>query len=208
MHDHLEICKNLLYNFSRARGRNREEKNRTQGCQRGAGGDMKRKGLSLNLGIVIWITVLAIYPAGKIYKPDMNNCAGFTAADAGEVMNLPASAITAKTEKVHDGLWMCTFSSDRTSLSFSVALAESEAEASADMARYRESLEAAAGSAAYKGRLPRGAWSEILPLGEESTWTDITHTLTVRQGNLTIQVQAPTNKLEQIKLVRAFLKKL
>ena len=169
---------------------------------------MKRRGLTLSMGIVLWITALALYPAGKIYKPDMNNCAGFTAADAAEVMNLPASAITARTEKVHAALWMCTFSSKRTSLSFSVALAESEAEASIDMARYRESLELEGGTASFRGRLPKGAWSEVLPLGEESTWTDITHTLTVRQGNLTIQVQAPMNKLEQIKLVRAFLKKL
>ena len=169
---------------------------------------MSKRGLILSMGVVLWITALVLYPAGKIYKPDMNNCAGFTAADAGKVMSVPASAITAKTEKVHAGLWMCTFSSKRTSLSFSVALAESEAEASIDMARYRESLELEARTASFRGRLPKGAWSEVLPLGEESTWTDITHTLTVRQGNLTIQVQRPTTKLEQIKVVRAFLKKL
>jgi len=169
---------------------------------------MRKKRLALKSGFVLWLTALALYPAEKIYKPDMDNCAGFTAADAGEIMNLPASAITARTEKVHEGLWMCTFSSARTSLRFSVALAGSEADASADMARYRESLELQAGTASFRGRLPRGAWSEVLPLGEESTWTDITHTLTVRQGNLTIQVQAPTNKLEQIRVVRTFLKKL
>ena len=169
---------------------------------------MSKRGLILSMGVVLWITALVLYPAGKIYKPDMNNCAGFTAADAGKVMSVPASAITAKTEKVHAGLWMCTFSSKRTSLSFSIALAESEAEASIDMARYRESLELEARTASFRGRLPKGAWSEVLPLGEESTWTDITHTLTVRQGNLTIQVQRPTTKLEQIKVVRAFLKKL
>jgi hypothetical protein len=169
---------------------------------------MRKRGLILSIGIVIWITALALYPAGKVYAPDMNNCAGFTSADAAEVMNLPASAITAKTEKMHDALWMCTFSSDRKALRFSIALAKSAAEASIDMERYRESLELEARTAAFRGRLPRGAWSEVLPLGEESTWTDITHTLTVRQGNLTIQVQRPTNKLEQIKVVRAFLKKL
>ena len=169
---------------------------------------MSKRGLILSMGIVLWITALALYPAGKIYKPDMNNCAGFTAADAGEVMNLPASAITAKTEKVNAAIWMCTFNSDRKELKFSVALAKSAADASVDMARYRENLEVAAGTPAYKGRLPKGAWSEALPLGEESTWTDINHTLTVRQGNLTIQVQPPTNKFEQIKMVRAFLKKL
>jgi hypothetical protein len=168
---------------------------------------MKNRKLTLSIGIVLWITAPALYPTGKVYAPDMNNCAGFTAADAAEVMNLPAATITAKTEKVHDGLWTCTFSSDRKALRLSIALAKSAAEASFDMERYRESLELDARTASFKGRLPHGAWSEVLPLGEESTWTDITRTLTVRQGNLTIQVQMPTNKLEQIKAVRAFLKK-
>lgn len=169
---------------------------------------MRNRNLTLSIGIMFWITTLALYPAGKIYKPDMDNCAGFTVADAAEVMSLPAATITAKTEKKRDGLWMCTFSTDQTSLSFSVELAESETEAAIDMARYRENLELEAGTASFRGRLPRGAWSEVLPLGEESTWTDITRTLTVRQGNLTIQVQPPTDKLLQIRLVRAFLKKL
>ena len=169
---------------------------------------MKNGKLIMSMGIVLWITALALYPTGKVYTPDMNNCAGFTAADAAEVMNLPASAITAKTEKVRAGLWMCTFSSDRKALRLSIALAKSAVEAAIDMERYRESLELEARTAAFKGRLPHGAWSEVLPLGEESAWTDITRTLTVRQGNLTIQVQAPTSKLEQIRLVRAFLKKL
>ncbi|MBU4307814.1 MAG: hypothetical protein L6428_16540 [Candidatus Aminicenantes bacterium] len=169
---------------------------------------MRKRNLFLSIGIVLWITASAIYSAEKIYKPNMDNCAGFTAADAGEIMNLPASAITAKTEKKHAALWMCTFSSSRKKLSFSIELTKSEVEASIDMARYRESLELEARTASFKGRLPKGAWSEVLPLGEESTWTDITHTLTVRQGNLTIQVQPFMNKLEQIKLVRAFLKKL
>lgn len=173
-----------------------------------AGGDMRKKELLLSIGIVIWITAPALYPAGKIYKPDMDNCAGFTATDAGEVMNLPAAAITARTEKKNATLWMCTFSSDRTSLSFSVELAESAEKAARDMELYRESLEIEARTASFRGRLPRGAWSEVLPLGEESAWTDITRTLTVRQGNLTIRVQPPTNKLLQIRLVRAFLKKL
>ena len=169
---------------------------------------MKRKGLALAIGLALCLAAPAIYPADKLYKPDMNNCAGFAAADAAEVMNLPVSAITAKTEKVHATLWMCTFSSERKAFSFSVELAESAVAAAIAMQRYRDNLETAAGTAAYKGRLPKGAWSEVLPLGEESTWTDINHTLTVRQGNLTIQVQPPMDKLEQIKVVRAFLKKL
>lgn len=169
---------------------------------------MKTKAMALTIWIVTGMTALALYSAGKVYAPDMNNCAGFAAADAAEIMNLPAAAITAATRKVRDGLWMCTFSAERKELKFSVALAASAADAATDMSRYRDSLETEAGTPTYRGRLRRGAWSEVLPLGEESTWTDITRTLTVRQGNLTIQVQRPTTKLDQIRVVRAFLKKL
>lgn len=169
---------------------------------------MTSKGAISFLGLAAWIAALGLFAAGEVRKPDLKNCAGFTVADAAEVLNLPAASITAKSEKIHDTLWMCTFSSPKTTMSFSLELAASAAEASADMARYRENLEVAAGTAPYKGRLPKGAWSEITPLGEENTWTDINHTLTVRQGSLTIQVQPPMEKLEQVKLVRVFLKRL
>ena len=169
---------------------------------------MRKRELILSIGIMVWIVAPALYPAGKVYKPDMNNCAGFTAADAGKILGLPASAITAKTEKIHAALWMCTFSAGRRSVSFSVALAKSAEEAAADMERYRENLEVAAETAPFKDSLPKGAYSEISPLGDENTWTDVNHTLSVRQGNVTIQVQAPADKLEQIKVALAFLKKL
>jgi len=169
---------------------------------------MKKRVLISSIGVMLWITALAIYPAGKVYKPDMNNCAGFTAADAGKILGLPASAVTAKTEKIHATLWMCTFSAGTRYVTFSVALAKSAEEAAADMERYRENLELAATTAPFKDSLPKGAWSEISPLGEENTWTDVNHTLSVRQGNVTIQVQMPQGKLEQIKVAEAFLKKL
>jgi hypothetical protein len=157
---------------------------------------------------MLWIAALAIYPAGKVYKPDMNNCAGFTAADAAKILGLPAAAVTAKTQKLHATLWMCTFSAGTRSVSFSVALAKSAEEAAAAMARYRENLEVTAEIAPFKDNLPKGAYSEISPLGDENTWTDINHTLSARQGNVTIQVQTPADKLKQIEVALAFLKKL
>jgi hypothetical protein len=169
---------------------------------------MRKKELLLGMGIVIWITALAIFPAGKVYNPDMTNCAGFTAADAGKILGVPASAVTAKTQKLHSTLWMCTFSAGARSVSFSVALAGSAEEAAADMARYRENLELAAETPPFKDSLPKGAWSEISPLGDENTWTDVNHTLSARQGNVTIQVQTPADKLKQIEVAEAFLKKL
>jgi hypothetical protein len=169
---------------------------------------MKRIGLLLGTGLVFCMAALVLYPAGKVYKPDMNNCAGFTAADAGKILGLPASAITAKTQKLHATLWMCMFSAGTRSVSFSVALAGSAEEAAADMARYRENLEFTAETPPFKDSLPKGAWSEISPLGDENTWTDVNHTLSARQGNVTIQVQAPADKLKQIEVAEAFLKKL
>jgi hypothetical protein len=169
---------------------------------------MKKKRSAWSLGAVFFIAALAVFAAGKVYRPDMNNCAGFTAADAGAILGLPAAAITARTEKVHASLWTCTFRAGEQTLAFSVELARTAEEAAADMARYRENLELTAETAPFKDKLPKGAWSEIVPLGDENTWTDVSGTLTVRQGNVTLQVQAPAGKLEQISVAKAFLKKL
>lgn len=174
---------------------------------------MKKNGITWSIATVITITVLAIYPAGtkkagKVYKPDMGNCAGFTAADAAKILGVPASEVKAWTQRPHPFYWTCTFFGGKLRLEFSVAVSSTIEDAVTDMERYRENLELAATTDAFKDSLPKGAWSEIAPLGDESVWTDINHTLRVRQGNVIVQVMAPAAKLEQVKVAEAFLKKL
>ena len=61
--------------------------------------------------------------------------------------------------------------------------------------------------AAFKDKLPQGAYSDIMGLGDEAVWTDVNGTLTVRKGNIIVQVLAPAGKLVQIKVAQAFLAK-
>jgi hypothetical protein len=174
---------------------------------------MRKKGFAVIMGIVLWIAALAgpgavAAKAGKIYQPDMANCAGFTAADAAKVLGVPAAGVKAWTQSPHAFFWTCSFYAGRLRLEFSVAVSSTVEDAVTDMERYRENMELAAKTDAFKDSLPGGAWSEVSKLGDEAVWTDINRTLRVRRGNVILQVLAPAAKLEQIKVAEAFLKKL
>ncbi len=178
--------------------------------------DLKKIGLVHTRGFLPMMAILFIVVFGgpaagqgnKTYTLDMTKCAGFTSEDAGKILGLPASKLVAKTEKMAVELWSCAYTTpDGKGVAFSITLAKDAKKAAREMERLRDNLEVAAGTAPFKNRLPKGAYSEILGLGEESVWTDVNGTLTVRKGNVTIQVLMPGGKMEQIKVVQAFLAK-
>lgn len=148
--------------------------------------------------------------SGKLYKPDMANCGGFTAEDAAGILGLPAAKITAKTKEMYAGFWQCTFESGIAgkSVEFGVTVSKSVEAAVRDMEQYRSHLETAGSVAPFKDKLPKGAYSDIGGLGDETVWTDINNSLSVRQGNITILVSMPKDKLVQIKVAEKFLVKL
>jgi len=138
----------------------------------------------------------------------MAKCAGFTAEDAAKILGLPAASLKSKSEKQHDALWICSFTPpDGKGLSFSVEVAKSPTAAAGDMERLRENLETAGDTAPFKDKLPNGAYSDIMGIGDEAVWTDVNGTLTARKGNITVQVLSPPGKMTQIKVARAFLAK-
>lgn len=145
---------------------------------------------------------------GRTYALDLTRCAGFTAEDAAGILGLPAASLKSKSEKQHESLWICSFAPPGgQGLSFSVEVAKSVEAAAADMTRLRENLEVAGGTAAFKDRLPNGAYSDIMGLGDDAVWTDVNGTLTARKGNITVQVLSPPVKMTQLKIVRAFFAK-
>ena len=171
--------------------------------------------------ILVMIIILFIMASGRpaaaqvaskenrTYAPDMTKCAGFTSQDAAVLLNVPASKLAAHTERMAPELWICSFSApDGKGVSFSVTIAKDAKKAAEEMNRLRDNLEVAAETAPFKNKLPQGAYSEILNLADDSIWTDINSTLTVRKGNITIQILMPAGKKEQIKTVQAFLAKL
>lgn len=147
---------------------------------------------------------------GKLYKPDMSNCGGFTAEDAAGILGLPAAKITAKTKEMYAGFWQCTFESGIAgkSVEFGITVSKSVEAAVRDMEQYRSHLETAGSVAPFKDKLPKGAYSDIGGLGDEAVWTDINNSLSVRQGNITILVSMPKGKLVQIKVAEKVLAKL
>jgi hypothetical protein len=174
---------------------------------------MKKRGMPWSIGTVMALMALAAQAAGvakpgRVYNPDMTNCAGFTAADAAGILGVPASEVKAWTQRPHPFFWTCTFFAGKLRLEFSVAVSSTIEDAATDMERYRENMERVAKTDAFRDGLPGGAWSEVAKLGDESVWTDINHTLRVRQGNVIVQVLAPAAKPEQVKAAEAFLKKL
>lgn len=137
------------------------------------------------------------------------SCVGITANDAAPFLGAPAAQITANIEESYKGFWLCSFAQPggSTSVSFSVKIVGSEKEAASDMEEYRRNLELAGEQPQWKN-LPKGAYSDIMGLGDEAVWTDINGSLTVRKGKTTLQVVQPAGKMEQIKVAEAFLKKL
>jgi hypothetical protein len=150
------------------------------------------------------------HQAGKLYKPDMAKCNGFTVEDAAGILGVPASKVTAKTEELYAGNWQCTFESGDLgkTISFNVSVAKSVEEAARDMQQYRSHLETAGSVSPFKENLPKGAYSDISGIGDDAVWTDINASLAVRRGNVRIQVAMPKDKMVQIKVAEKFLAKL
>lgn len=152
----------------------------------------------------------AAQKGGKLYKLDMSTCGGFTAEDAAGILGLPPAKMTAKTKELYSGFWQCAFESGvaAKTVEFGVTVAKSVDVAARDMEQYRSHLETTGSVAPFKDKLPKGAYSDIGGLGDEAVWTDINNSLSVRQGNITILVSMPKEKLVQIKVAEKFLTKL
>ncbi len=142
-------------------------------------------------------------------KVDAADCAGFAAANAAPFLNVPAAQVVRKIEKVTKSLTVCAFATGRAApgVAFSIEVESSAKKAAEQMERYRDNLSTAGDTAPWKGKLPKGAYSDISGpgLGDEAVWTDINGALTVRKGNVTLQVTMPKAKLDQIKLAQAVL---
>lgn len=59
----------------------------------------------------------------------------------------------------------------------------------------------------HKDKLPKGAYSDI-NIGDEAVWTDVNGTLTVRKDRISIQIELPEGKMEQVKVAGALVEKM
>jgi hypothetical protein len=142
---------------------------------------------------------------------DPAHCAGFTVTDAAQVLGVASTSLKPSQVRSHAGMELCSWSTadGARMVAFSVKTAASAKEAARDMEQYRNNLELAAEQPPWKGKLPKGAWSEIFGVGgDEVVWTDVNGSLTARRGKVTVQVTSPRPKLEQLKVAEILLRRL
>ena len=137
--------------------------------------------------------------------PDPAQCAGFSAADAAPLIGAPAAQVTRHVEKLTPKLATCSYAAGKgaPALAFSVEVHASDKAASAALERYREDLSLAGESGPWRGKLPKGAYSDISGIGDDAVWTDINGALTVRVGRMNLQFTRPAAKLDQVKAAQA-----
>ena len=129
-------------------------------------------------------------------------CGGFGAAQAAELLGVPASGITDSSSDVTPTLRMCTFSARDASsqiVTFSMSLEESVDEARRTYAQMKANIPIAQHAQESAGvSSDDSALIEIGGLGDEALWTNVNGALSVRRGNLMIQVMAPRDRKKQI----------
>ena len=149
--------------------------------------------------------LLAALPGlGAAQGADPAQCAGLALADAATLVGAPSAQVTRHVEKVSPTLAICSWAAGRSApaLSFSVEAYASDKAATAALERYRDDLSLAGESAPWRGKLPKGAWSDITGLGDDAVWSDINGALMVRLGRMNLQFTRPAGKLEQVKAAR------
>jgi hypothetical protein len=155
--------------------------------------------------------VVAADPKGSMARIDPADCAGFTARDAAPFLGAPAAEVVRKVEKMTPTLFACSYAAGKASpgIAFSIEVSPTVRKAAEEMERYRDNLVVAGETAPWKGKLPKGAYSDLSGpgLGDDAVWTDINGSLTVRKGNVKVQVMTPKGKLPQVNLVEAVVAK-
>ena len=76
------------------------------------------------------------------------------------------------------------------------------------MDQYRRHLDIAGNTKPFKDDLEGEAYSNISGIGDEALWTAVNGTLTMRKGNVSLQIQQPKNKNMQIKIAKEILSRL
>ena len=156
----------------------------------------------------IAVIAFAAAPCALASVSDGTDCGGFTAADAAAFLKAPAGKIERHVAQ-SGNKWVCSFAVGKAppAIAFSLAVAPDARRAAADLERYRDDLAAKGESSEWKGKLPRGVYSDMFGAGDEAVWTDINGTYTVRRGNVTVQFSLPKEKDGQVQLGKAVVEK-
>ena len=139
----------------------------------------------------------------SVYSKEVaQQCAGFGASQAAELLAVSAAEIEPRFDQVTPTTRGCTFTfrGDQTrQVSFTVSHDESVDDAKHSFASYREtvSIGSRVQQSATGEKPPEGAYVDILGVGDEAVWSHANGALNVRHGNLTIMVIRPDDKKQQ-----------
>jgi hypothetical protein len=137
-------------------------------------------------------------------------CGGFGAAQAAEILGVAASAVAPRISDVTPTTKGCEFSAGDKKVSFSLTVADSIEEAKKDLENLRETYVIAARSqeSATGRKIPEGAYSDILSVGDEGVWSVTNGAMSIRYKNLEIMVIWPSDKRTQAAVAKKIIDSL
>lgn len=147
---------------------------------------------------------------GKTYTAEGISCELYTVDDAAEVLGTPAEQIKVNAQQLYPGNLNCSFNGgglDRR-VSFNLSISTSSEDAAVEMAQYRDHLVTASRVKPFRDDLTGGPYSPVEGLGDEALWTAVNGSLTVRKGNLSIQINLPKARDLQRGVARKILSRL
>jgi len=140
------------------------------------------------------------------YQIDVENCGGFTAADAASILGIEVSMVEESSPPLGDNQKWCVFSSSAdsmASLNFTISRADSEQDAITEFAQFRNNAGVAnavlgdAGDAAH----------DVADLGDEAVWTPVPGLLLVRAGRFSLSINPPSTEEQQVRIARIILER-
>jgi len=138
-------------------------------------------------------------------------CAGFGTAEAAEILGVPPSAVTDRSQDITPISRGCTFrAGDEQAVNFMLRVDDSIEAATSEFAGLKDTyvIAARAQEAATGKKVAEGAFSDILGVGDEAIWSVTNGSLVVRYRNLTILVISPSDKRAQVAIAKKVLEKL
>lgn len=158
---------------------------------------------------VIWVSCGGGTGSGAAaggYQIDVENCGGFTAADAASILGIDVEMIEESSPPIGENEKWCIFgnSADSSeSVSFTVSRADSEDAAIEEFAQFRSHAGVAnevlgeAGDTAH----------EVSDLGDEAVWTPVPGLLLVRAGRYSLSINPPSTEEQQVRIARLILER-
>lgn len=151
----------------------------------------------------------AVPNVNKPYSPAMDDCAGFSSADAEKIIGVPAAQLTLKVEELYAGNWSCYFegASYDKSISFNVTESKSVQDAMDDMDSYRSNLGLAQQVIPGEDQ-STAAYQEVSGVGDEAFYTTVNDSLAARKGNIHLQIMSPDALPLMREVAKTFFSKL